>query len=209
MTTVLFTTKNSIYKKLGCDVYDQERNALTWSGGEPALYHPPCRLFCKLKHLAKAPINEKELAYWSVDMVQKYGGVLEHPAYSNLWAEKNLPLPGQSDEFGFSIDINQSWFGHKTHKRTWLYIVGITAKELPDYQCWETNITHQFRFNKRNRKSNLKELSKKQALATPPEFAKWLIEIVERIKSNNPSCLHLQPTECEKHKGCFDCPHYK
>ena len=41
---VLFARKDSIYKEFEqCDVYDIERNALTFSGGIPIIAHPPCR----------------------------------------------------------------------------------------------------------------------------------------------------------------------
>ena len=130
---VLYARKNSIYKTLeGADVYDVERDARTFNYDLPLIAHPPCRLFGRLKQFSKAPIEEKQLAYHAVDAIQKCGGVLEHPAWSTLWTEKNLPLPGVKDEFGgFTLPILQSWFGHKCAKATWLYIVGINPTDLP------------------------------------------------------------------------------
>lgn len=130
---VLYARKNSIYKSLpGADVYDFERNALSFDYQLPVIAHPPCRLFGKLKQFSKAPIEEKQLAYHAVDAIRKCGGVLEHPAWSTLWTEKNLPLPGARDEFGgFTLPILQSWFGHKAPKATWLYILGVSPADLP------------------------------------------------------------------------------
>src|ERR1700729_2594615 len=104
---VLFARKDSIYKTFPeCDVWDLERDAIKWPGGCPVIAHPPCRLFGCLKHMSTAPIEEKQLAYWSVKMVQKWGGVLEHPIRSQLWKDCSLPKPGETDKFGgFTIAI--------------------------------------------------------------------------------------------------------
>jgi hypothetical protein len=40
----LFTRSDSHYKSLGLDCYDFERDALTWPGGSPGVYHPPCQV---------------------------------------------------------------------------------------------------------------------------------------------------------------------
>lgn len=183
MTTVLFTQKNSIYLSLGCDCYDVERNALTWTGSEPAIYHPPCRLFSRLRKFSTAPSSEKFLAYWSIEKIRRFGGVLEHPAQSTLWMEKNLPVPGKSDEFGFSIDIDQYWFGHKAQKRTWLYIVGILPKQLPDYPLVCGNA--EFVLETSARKNKKPTLKKSERSATPEAFANWLIQIINLIKQNH------------------------
>lgn len=131
---VLYARKNSIYHTLpGADVFDFERNALTFSYNLPVIAHPPCRLFGKLKQFSKAPVAEKLLAYHALECVKNCGGVLEHPAYSSLWSEKSLPLPGvpfKKNE-GFTLPILQSWFGHKAPKSTWLYIHGVSPGELP------------------------------------------------------------------------------
>lgn len=130
---VLYARKNSIYKTLpNLDVYDEIRDARTFTGRLPIIAHPPCRLFGKLKHFSKAPIEEKQLAYHAVDLIRVNGGVLEHPSWSLLWFEKNLPLPGVIDSHGgFTLPILQSWFGHKCAKATWLYIKGINPNDLP------------------------------------------------------------------------------
>ena len=52
--TVLFVASDSIYKALGCDCYDTERNALTYRGNNPVVAHPPCQLWGKM-----AVVNHK------------------------------------------------------------------------------------------------------------------------------------------------------
>jgi len=89
MVSVLFARQDSIYKTLtDCDVWDIERDALKWPGGNPIIAHPPCRAWGSLRHFAKPRPGERELALWAVKQVRAEGGVLEHPARSLLWAER-------------------------------------------------------------------------------------------------------------------------
>lgn len=183
-TVVLFTQKKSIYNSLGCDCYDEKRNALNYMGSEPVIAHPPCRLFSRMRGLSTAKMSEKDLAYWAVDLIRKNGGVLEHPYLSKLWSEKNIIMPGQGvDEYGgFSLDVNQVWFGHKAIKRTWLYIVGIDPGSIPDYNFLGMP-THMVSHLKRH-KNPRKSLGKEEASYTPVDFARYLIECIEIIKAN-------------------------
>jgi len=180
---ILFCQENSIYKDLGCDVYDEKRNALNFEGGSPAVYHPPCRLWCKLKHFSTADESEKYLAVWSVRMVRNYGGVLEHPAGSSLFQCCRIPLPGQSDEFGFTIELDQFHFGHMAQKKTWLYICGISKddpvikyREIPGKPKYMMSESRQEKLN------GAKEVPKQKRSSTPKRFAKFLIRIVNKIE---------------------------
>lgn len=178
---VLFCQENSIYKKLNCDVYDEKRNALNYSDTKAAIYHPPCRLWSKLRLFSKADEYEKYFAVWSVRMVRNFGGVLEHPAYSKLFSCCNIPRPGESDEYGFTIEVNQFDFGHKIHKKTWLYIVGLDNREILYYVKRPGKPKHKF-FTKASR-SSLPEISKHDKSATPIKFARYLIRIVKHIEN--------------------------
>lgn len=169
---VLFVHARSNYKKLDTfDCYDEKRNALSFTGSLPVIVHPPCRLFSRLRGMSCAPPEEKELAYWAVDLVRKNGGVLEHPVGSTLWKDKNLPLPGQYDEFGgFTICINQSWFGYYAEKRTLLYIVGIKMGDLPGYPLSFDAV-----------QKMVPQLTKKQRSETTVELCMYLAEIIKKI----------------------------
>lgn len=182
MVPVLFCQEESIYKKLNCDVYDEKRNALNFSRCEAAIYHPPCRLWSKLKQFSNADESEKYLGVWSVRMVRNNGGILEHPAYSSLFDCCNIPKPGFSDEYGFTIQVNQFDFGHKVRKKTWLYICGLPKdSELLYYPKRPGKPKHKF-FTKKQ-KNNLPEIAKKERSATPKKFAKYLVKIC--LKINN------------------------
>src|SRR5205807_8695309 len=116
-------------------------------------------------------------------MINRYGGVLEHPAQSTLWKEENLPKPGTGDKNGFSISIDQCWWGHPARKSTWLYIVGIDPGSIPDYSPSFIPHTHKIAHLKRAKKKT-KVLPKRLNSHTPEKFAIWLIEIVKLCKES-------------------------
>lgn len=130
---VLFARGDSHYKTLPeCDVWDIDRDARRWPGGAPVIAHPPCRAWAGLRHMASPRADEKDLAIFAVACVRKYGGVLEHPRGSTLWAAAGLPAPAERDEFGgWTLPIMQQDFGHRAAKPTWLYIVGCGPREVP------------------------------------------------------------------------------
>jgi hypothetical protein len=133
MYTALFVRKDSSYKNRDTwDVYDEDRDALTYDASSPVVCHPPCRTWGRLSHLAhNARPNEANLALWSIKKIRQNGGILEHPAGSRLFG-KHLPDVGETDEHGgFTILIDQYDFGHVAHKKTKLYICGIDRSELP------------------------------------------------------------------------------
>ena len=133
---VLFISKSSEYKlDVRFDGYDIERCALSVNNFLPAVYHPPCRLFSKLKAFSKAPQEEKRLAYWSIVRVRKYGGIVEHPLGSSLPKEVGFPGYNKFDKHGgVWVVINQVDFGYLTKKPTILYIVGLkNLSQLPVY----------------------------------------------------------------------------
>ena len=190
---VLYARQDSIYKKFpDLDVFDIERDARTYQGGLPVIAHPPCRGWGKLRGVAKTLPGEKELGFHAVEMVRKWGGVLEHPCKSRLWMDhsvmqdsefpdwKGIIRPGKGvDEWGgFSIDINQSWFGHKARKRTWLYVCGLQPMEMPQISLSFDAITHTVCTDPKKIK---KELSKKAREATPLKLAQWMISVCNII----------------------------
>ena len=73
MLTVLFTKKDSIYKKLNCDCYDIQRNALTYKENEPIIAHPPCRTWGNYSHKALGNKKEKQLSLWALRLVRRNG----------------------------------------------------------------------------------------------------------------------------------------
>lgn len=180
--SILFTRKDSVYKTLCDDVWDIERDARNWPGGNSIVAHPPCRMWGQLRKFAKPLPDEKNLAIQSIKWIREFGGVLEHPKSSLLWEEMLLPYPGEIDEWGgYSICVDQFWWGHRAKKSTLLYIVGCDKKDLPAIPIKFDRIEYVVRFSKKN-SANKKEITKRERDATPIDFAKWLIEVAKKCK---------------------------
>jgi hypothetical protein len=181
---VLFARSDSVYKSItDCDVWDIERDARRWPGGGPAVAHPPCRSWGRLRQFAKPRDDEKALGPWAVDQIRRWGGVLEHPQESTLWAHCAMPRPGQfPDEFGgWSIVIDQFNWGHRAEKRTWLYIVGAEPDELPPMPVREGKPTHCVRPTKSY--PRLPSITKAEREHTPPALAEWLVSVARLCKT--------------------------
>lgn len=154
-------------------------------GGLTVVAHPPCRGWGRLRHIAKPDPGETELALFALDQVRQCGGVLEHPAGSALWKQMELPLePGSTDRWGgYTLRVNQCWWGHRARKSTWLYIVGCRRRSLPVLPPPVGRFTHtigtgghQSVYNPRA----LPGLPKAEREHSPPAFAAWLVELALR-----------------------------
>jgi hypothetical protein len=180
---VLFARSDSNYKALpGVDVWDIERDARKWPGGSPVVAHPPCRAWGRLRQFAQPRDGEKELAPWAVRQVRRFGGVLEHPAESTLWAHCGLPRPGQfpDEHGGWAMEIEQFHFGHRAEKATWLYVVGCDPDDLPAMPRRDGKATHCVRPTKAY--PRLPSITKAEREHTPPALAAWLVDLARRCK---------------------------
>lgn len=163
--------------------YSEKDNALNFYKSIPAIYHPPCRSWSRLRGLATRIPVDHWLALWSLIRVRRYGGILEHPAGSLLF-NKYIIKPGAGvDQWGgFSLCVDLHWFGFPAVKRTYLYFVGCSVAQLPVCPISFDAVTHVV--GTTNKKSDLKELSKKQRSLTPVSMCEWLLKCLEVIKSN-------------------------
>ena len=179
---VLFADPLGPYPGLVEEWYDEARDAWTYAGAKPVVAHPPCGPWGRLAHLCRRPQDRKH-APWAVALVQRLGGVLEHPAGSRLWNELRLPLPGAlPDQFGGrSYALEQVAWGHACRKPTWLYVVGVPAAEVriraggePTHQIWGSR-----RPGQRHR-IDLKGAHAGMRRRTPVLFAQWLIDLASK-----------------------------
>lgn len=177
---VLCVRRDSIYRTLpGCDVYDVDRDARTFPGGLPVIAHPPCRSWGRLRAFANHDPAEHALGPWAVAQVRRWGGVLEHPAWSTLWSSEHLPLPGEcSSAAGWTLDIDQHWFGHRAQKRTWLYIVGCQPSDIPPLPLRFEPVTHCVGTTRG--RVPFPEITKAEREHTPAAFAVWLFQLAAR-----------------------------
>ena len=191
MIAALFVQENGCYYGLaGVDPWDEVRDARLYPGPNPVVAHPPCSRWCRLAGLVEARWGHKRgedggCFASALDSVRRYGGVLEHPAYSDAWAAFGLPRPAKEGGWqrglcgGWSCHVEQGRYGHPAKKATWLYAYGTDLPDLrwgsdPDQKskamvswCGNHTKTH----DKRPR------VGKKAASATPVEFRDILIEM--------------------------------
>lgn len=183
----LYVDPRGPYPGLVREWYDAARNAMTYRGGLPVVAHPPCGPWSRLSQLHKSA-EELALAPHAVAVVQRCGGVLEHPKGSMLWEACKLPQPwvGEDSFGGFTIEVQQVNWGHPARKRTWLYIVGLGPGRLPAMPM-AREPTH-WASGGRTRSSRqgspvppgIKVCSAQQRRRTPTDFARWLIEVARR-----------------------------
>lgn len=166
--SVLFTRSDSCYIDLAADCWDITRDARSYTGPGPVVCHPPCRGWGRLRHWAKPRPDEKALALFAVECVRKYGGILEHPYGSTLWPAAGLPKPGFGpDEWGgWTLLVEQGWWGHPAPKPTYLYIVGVTRTQIGELPV-----------QVHRAEGRTLELSPADRERTPPEFAKFLLHV--------------------------------
>ena len=191
--TALFCRRDSDYKlRQHWDVYDADRDALTYDGDGPIVCHPPCRFWGRLGHMAGRSGNmtaeqiakEKGLAPWSVDRIRRVGGILEHPSGSKLF--NHLPGIGETDFYGgFVIEIDQYDFGHVAHKKTKLYIVGVSLEDLPPLPPKDDTVHYCEKGKRRSIAGNVKgttRCTQKQREYTPENLIDWIENTLQIIK---------------------------
>lgn len=140
MTTVaaLFVDPKGVYSGLpDVDVWDEARDARLYAGPWPVVAHPPCARWSLMGQCRGYRDGKDEGCFKAaLDAVRTYGGVLEHPAHTLAWKVYALPSPAYGwqmipDEHdGFSICVDQRWYGHEANKPTWLYVVGCDLPPL-------------------------------------------------------------------------------
>lgn len=169
------------------DAWDETRDAKKYAGPFPVVAHPPCGPWGQLHHMCWK--QDPECAIRAVDQVRAFGGVLEHPKYSKLWAARSLPLPGASEDQwgGFTVQVDQCAWGHVARKTTWLYIVGLARGVVEAAVLRGGEPTHWVSGARRPHygggavPAGIKICSAEQRRRTPPAFAEWLVSIARAV----------------------------
>jgi hypothetical protein len=178
----LFVDPNGPYPRLVRDWYDEARDARTYMGSRPVVAHPACGPWGRLKHLCRFQNREDGLV--GVEQVRRVGGVLEHPADSGLWVVGGLPHPNEGiDRWGgWTIAVEQWWWGHRAVKPTWFYVVG--TRDLPPIPTPSGERPpsggKEARARDPKARSMLERLPKSQRHLTPDTLAAWLVEVASR-----------------------------
>ena len=201
---VLFVDAKGVYPALVFDWWDKDRDARNYDGPNPVVAHPPCQLWVNLAHVNykryggghNRPGNDGGCFASALYNVRRWGGVLEHPAGSNAWEAHGLTPPGETKGWRqtalceWVCEVAQSAYGHKARKRTWLLYCGRRAP-LP-VRLERPPGTHQVGWFDRNKPT----LWKKEAMSTPEEFARFLIELARHAVATD-----VQRTDDGKEHG--------
>lgn len=191
MVAALFVEPRVAYAGLpDVDLWDEVRDARKYTGPWPVVAHPPCARWCQLAGLVEARWGHKRgddggCFASAVGSVRRYGGVLEHPAYSDAWPAFGLPTPSRWGGWqrglcgGWSCHVEQWHYGHPAKKATWLYAFGV---ELPTLR-WghvadqKAAALVSWCGNRVASGERRPRVGKKRAAATPHEFRDVLLKM--------------------------------
>jgi len=124
------------------DPWPESRDATNYAGPCPVVAHPPCSRWCRLAGMVEARWGHKRgddggLFEFALDAVRRWGGVLEHPAYSDAWGAYGLNRPPAAGgwivadfEGGWTCHVEQGRYGHAAKKATWLYAHGVDVQSM-------------------------------------------------------------------------------
>lgn len=129
--SVLYVDPDGPYPGLVRDWYDETRDATGYDGPNPIVAHPPCGPWGRLRHLSRH--DDPRHGPHAVELVRRFGGVLEHPRYSQLFRHCGMPHPGELPDAwgGLTFELSQCDWGHVARKMTWIYVVGAPLSALP------------------------------------------------------------------------------
>jgi hypothetical protein len=213
MIAALYVDPRGCYAGLPwVDLWDEARDARRYEGPWPVVAHPPCGRWCRLAGLVAArypdrpdlqPGRDGGTFAAALAAVRRWGGVLEHPAYSDAWAAHDLLSPVTGGGWtpadfggGWTCYVEQHRYGHPAKKATWLYAVAPGLPSLrwghtPDsasaaWVSWCGNRTTEARMVSRLYREEprpgvtadkRRRLSKREASSTPPAFRDALLRI--------------------------------
>lgn len=198
MIAALFVAKGGVYFGLeGVDPWDEQRDARNYAGPWPVVAHPPCSRWCRLAGLVEARWGHKRgddggCFAAALAAVRQFGGVLEHPAYSDAWAAFDLPVPPTGGGWvrgfcgGWSCYVEQGRYGHAAKKATWLYAHGVNPPRLRWGSTPDSQITAAVSWcgNRTWAGSDRRRIGKAEASRSPIEFRDLLIGIAETASTS-------------------------
>lgn len=139
MIAALYVEPRGVYAGLpDVDIWDEARDARAYAGPHRVIAHPPCQRWGRYWHGSPRKPHRYKLGddggcfAAALGAVRRWGGVLEHPAYSNAWAAHQLNAPPHTGglvyadfEGGWTCNVEQAHYGHMARKATWLYAHGV------------------------------------------------------------------------------------
>lgn len=187
--SVLFCDPKGVYSVFNnLDLWCKDRDATNYKGNNPVIAHPPCQKWGAMALVNYSrwggdhnkPDEDGGMFLSALQNVERCGGVLEHPAKTRAFEKYGLQKPEhgkwKKSRKGWVCEVWQSAYGHRANKATWLYYVG---KKKPFNLRWDRQrgvcqVGYQ---DQRGKSKNKPTLSKREANATPIEFALELIKL--------------------------------
>lgn len=139
----LFVETFGVYFDLpNVEPWDKYKDARRYSGPYPIVAHPPCQRWGAFWSGSPTgpPMDlgdDNGCFYSALTDVRRFGGVLEHPAYSHAFDHFGLGAPRlrqgwakSYDGIGYVCCVSQGNYGHQARKLTWLYTVRTARPEL-------------------------------------------------------------------------------
>lgn len=194
MITALFVDAKGPYMNDSrIDAWDSERDATLYQGPNPVIAHPPCQRWCQLAAVNQAryglPIGaDGGLFEFALAAVRKYGGLVEHPAYSIAYKHFGILRPSKqgwarSPCGGWVCQVAQRNYGHRARKLTWLYLYGYQG--VPPDLIWGNGPKPEAWISADRPLSEMDTpmmMNKRERLLTPAAFKELLISLVGNCK---------------------------
>jgi hypothetical protein len=144
MIAALYVETGGVYYGLpDVDPWDRERDARLYAGPWPVVAHPPCERWGRFWHGSTRKPHQFKLGAddgcfeTTLEHLDRYGGVAEHPADSHAWAVFGLPVPDKAGGWrcdllsGFATcHVEQGFYGHFSRKPTWLIARRVRLPDL-------------------------------------------------------------------------------
>jgi len=181
----LYVAKGGCYFGLpDVDPWDETRDARLYAGPWPVVAHPPCARWCQLAGLVEARYphlrkgDDGGTFAAALASVRRWGGVLEHPAFSAAWPAHDLTPPNargwtKTMDGGWVCEVSQAAYGHRARKLTWLYYVGTQPPPALDW----ARPRHSARLSwcANHGASKVKIMGHRERSASPVEFRDLLL----------------------------------
>ena len=197
MIAALFVETDGCYFGLsGVEPWDEKRDARLYAGPWPVVAHPPCQRWGRFWHGSTRKPHQFKLGddggcfEAAVAAVNRFGGVLEHPADSHAWAHFGITKPDRCGGWiksgaGWTCYVEQGWYGHPiSRKPTWLYCANVEPPSLRwgrGEQRLHPVAVEKYGYEKARRIGMMAMVGGKDKTkirnATPPQFRDLLISI--------------------------------
>jgi hypothetical protein len=195
----------------GVDPWDEARDARDYRGAHPVVAHPPCQRWGRFWHGSTRKPHQYKLGddggcfESALRAVNRWGGVIEHPADTRAWAAHDIQAPPRAGGWVCAEDISrttlpaftccvyQGHYGHASGKATWLYVAGVERQDLPELVWGKTEqrlpawMIERYGYEKARRIGVVAMIGGKNKTAirnaTPPPFRDVLLGIARSVHS--------------------------